>query len=63
MFDLIFSVLIAIILAYVIFFSINIKIIYRGPNSKDIKNKIYPDHKTGKCYILEPIVCDCPRNF
>lgn len=32
------------------------KNIYRGPNSKDVKNRIYKHKKTGKCSKLIPRV-------
>jgi uncharacterized membrane protein len=61
MFNFIFSILIAIIVSYVIFFSINIKIIYRGPNSENIRHNIYKNYKTNKCYKLEPELYKCPE--
>ena len=60
-FDLITSILFGIIVAIIIFYLFikTDKIVYRGPNSKDIKNKIFKDLKNDKCYMFEPKVYLC----
>lgn len=33
---------------------------YHGPNSTTMKNKIYKDKMTNKCYSFEPYIYMCP---
>ena len=54
----IYNILLGIILGYLIG-KLNIKKqIYHGPNSLDIKNKIFIFNK--KCFKLKPYIIKCP---
>lgn len=57
MISLLIGFIIGVIIAYLI--SINMGKIPLGPNSTEIRNKIYQDEQ-GKRYRLEPYVCVCP---
>jgi hypothetical protein len=56
--DIIFSIFIGVVIACIIAFMITGKVIFKGPNSNDIKNEIY--NKDGKCYMLMPVIQQCP---
>lgn len=45
-------------LLFIMFFNKNT--IYKGPNSKDIKSKIFHFDNTNVCYKLEPQIYLCP---
>lgn len=62
-FDLILSIIFGIIIGTVLFYLIigNNSVVYRGPNSKDVKKRMYRDKKNNKCYALEPKVYICPN--
>ena len=57
-YDIIISVIIGIIVSIVLFISIKQSVIYKGPNSKDVKNRIFT--RDDKCYMFEPVVYLCP---
>jgi len=57
MLDTTYSIIIGIILGVIIFFICRPKH-YRGPNSADIKNKIFT--LNNKCFMLKPLVHVCP---
>ena len=59
-FDVFCSILIGVFIGLCIFLFIPKTKIYRGPNSKLIKSRIYKT-KSGKCYVLEPKIYLCPR--
>jgi hypothetical protein len=52
------------IIAAIILFYLSVgteKIIYHGPNSKDVKKKVFTDELTGKCYMFKPQIYLCPN--
>lgn len=57
--SIILGILTALLLFYLIFKKGNQ--IYRGPNSKNIKRKIFRDKQNNKCYALEPKIYLCPN--
>ena len=57
MISLLIGFIIGLIIAYLL--SRNMGDISLGPDSSDIKKKIYKDEH-GKCYKLVPNVCVCP---
>jgi hypothetical protein len=61
--SIIINIIISIIITYLMFIQLNTKMIFRGPNSNDIRNKIYKNLKTNKCYTLEPVVYECPNKI
>ena len=59
--DLITSIFFGIIVAIALFYffiGFN-RVTYRGPNSKDVKKKVFRDKATQNCYILEPHIYLC----
>lgn len=56
-------IFLGIFIGYVlfVFFIKSKKVIYRGPNSKDIKNKIYKNKSNKKCYVFEPKIYLCGK--
>ena len=62
MIDVFWSLIFGCLAAIILFYTFNNNAIYRGPNSKHIKSKIYKTSKTGKCYILKPRIYLCPKN-
>lgn len=57
--DVLYSVIIGIVVALVLFFLFSDKEIYRGPNSKEVKSAIF--RSDNKCYEFEPKVYVCPK--
>lgn len=59
----IISICLGIIVAMVLFYLFfgTEKIIYHGPNSKDVKKKVFTDEVTGKCYMFKPQIYLCPN--
>jgi len=57
--DITISVVLGVIITVMMFYLINIKnnVSYRGPDSKDVKFKIYK--KNDKCYAFEPKIYLC----
>jgi len=56
------SIILGFIIGYIIFYIYDKKrIIYHGPNSKNIIKNIYK--KNGKCYKLIPKVVICPLHL
>ena len=56
--DMIYTIILGMICAIIMFFLFGRKIIYHGPNSKDVKNKIF--RINNKCFALEPVIHVCP---
>lgn len=59
-YDVSFSVILGILLAIVIYRFYLCAPIIKGPNSRDIVNKVFKID--GKYYELEPIVCGCLKS-
>lgn len=62
MIDVIISLFVGIIIAVVIFYLIggyHSNVLYRGPNSKDIKYRIFKDDQTNICYMFDPHIYLC----
>lgn len=56
----ILSIILGIIMGYILFYYYKKKInIYHGPNSSIVKNTIYKDKATNKCYMFEPKIYFC----
>jgi Na+/H+ antiporter NhaC len=53
----IISIILGFIVAVFGYFIFGFNIKYKGPNSNDVRNKIYRVDE--KCYMLEPIVHIC----
>ncbi|AYV78754.1 MAG: hypothetical protein Edafosvirus30_5 [Edafosvirus sp.] len=61
--DEILNIIIGLIIGVVIaIFYNSYNVLYRGPNSNEIKNKIYKDND-GNCYRLVPVVHICPTSI
>ena len=56
------NIIIGFILGLIISYYIN-AIRYHGPNSRDIKKKIYKSRVTGKCYKMKPKIYVCPLKY
>ena len=59
--ELIFAFIIGLIIGYFMFYD-NITL-FHGPNSKDIKDKIYYNKEKDICYKLVPKVHICPIKY
>lgn len=59
--NIIISIVLGIMTTIVMFYFFDMRnnILYHGPNSRDIKSKIYKT-KDKKCYVLKPKLCLCP---
>jgi hypothetical protein len=57
--NIVLSVVFGIIISCIIFYVFVYEIIYRGPNSNDIRNNIY--FVNGKLYKLTPVIYVCPN--
>lgn len=54
---IILNIVIGFLISFLIYFSINRIVIYKGPNSRDIIKKIYYDKITNQYYRLVPEEC------
>lgn len=63
MIDVMWSLILGCSLAMLLFYMFNNDTIYRGPDSKNIKSRIYRVSKNGKCYIMQPKMYLCPQKF
>ena len=61
MIDVLWSMILGCSLAALLFYIFNDNVIYKGPNSKDIKSKIYKISRDNKCYVLQPKIYLCPN--
>lgn len=55
----IYSAIFGALIAIILWITLKPTTVYRGPNSNDIRKKIY--HLNGKCYRLKPVVTICPK--
>ena len=59
-FDVLCSLFLGIIVALCIFRLFYTKQNYRGPNSKNIKTRVFTSDEKNKCYMFEPKIYLCP---
>ena len=53
------SIILGILVGLIIFYLFSFKVIFRGPNSKDIIGQVFFNKNDGKFYKLEPKIYLC----
>lgn len=58
-FDVLYSMILGILIGSIIFYLFCRPVSYHGPNSNDVRKKIY--NYNGKQYTLTPVMYECPK--